>query len=90
MKFIHIDNRMYTELQGINLTLQNATMGRTWLQQMSNAAADNGCGIQYCMTFPRMLMTSVELSALSQWRAGDDYGPGQTVDCGFPCVVGVR
>lgn len=79
--------RLYNEMQGNNITLQNATMGRTWLTQMSNAAEANDCGIQYCMTFPRMLMSSVELAAVSQWRASDDYGAGQTVGCSFPCVV---
>ena len=78
---------MYNELQGNNLTLQNATMGRIWLEQMSEAAARNSVGIQYCMTFPRMLMTSVLLDAVSQWRASDDYGPGQTDGCRFPYCV---
>lgn len=32
-------------------------------------------------------MMATELGSLSQFRAGDDYGPGQTQSCGFPYCV---
>ena len=34
-------------------------------------------GIQYCMTYARMLMHSLKIPAVTQFRASDDYHPGQ-------------
>jgi len=72
---------MYNEMQGLNSTLQNATLGGAWLEMMG-AGADHALpdpvGIQYCMTFPRMLMHTVKVPAVTQFRASDDYHPGQT------------
>ena len=45
--------RLYNEFEWMNVTLSNATIARTWLLQMGNAAARNGVAIQYCMPFPR-------------------------------------
>ena len=37
-----------------------------------------------------MLLQSVEVPAVSQFRASDDYGPGQSTGCGFPyCVYNI-
>ena len=65
----------------------NATAARTWLLQMGTAAAKAEATVQYCMTYPRMLLQSVELPAVSQFRASDDYGPGQSASCRFPYCV---
>ena len=39
------------------------------------------------MSYARMLLQSVELGAVSQFRASDDYGPGQSSECSFPYCV---
>lgn len=44
---------LYNEFEWMNVTLSNATIARTWLMQMGNAAMRNGITIQYCMPFPR-------------------------------------
>lgn len=69
---------MYNEWQGLNATLKSATLGDTWLTQMGNGANKSGVAIQYCMTYARMVVHSVQVGAVTQFRAGDDYHPGQT------------
>jgi len=69
---------MYNEWKGLNATLQSPTLGGTWLTQMGAGAEKSNVGIQYCMTFARMVVHSVQVNAVTQFRAGDDYGPGQT------------
>jgi len=57
--------------------LYNTTyFGKEWLTQMNNAAINHGLSIQYCMDYPRHLMTSAGLNAVTQARASDDYHPG--------------
>jgi hypothetical protein len=51
----------------------SATLGRTWLIQMGNAAASNGISIQYCMSHCRHMLASVEVPAVTQARASGDY-----------------
>jgi len=46
--------------------------------------------VQYCMAYARMVLQSLEIPAVSQFRAGDDYGPGQSTGCSFPyCVYNI-
>ena len=78
---------MYNEVEGLNATRESATLTGQWLTQMATAAAKVGAGIQYCMTLGRLLTMAVELPQLTQFRAGDDYGPGQTATCSFPYCV---
>ena len=78
---------MYNEVEGLNATRESATLASLWLTQMATAAAKVGAGMQYCMTLGRLLMMAVELPALTQFRAGDDYGPGQTAGCSYPYCV---
>jgi len=81
---------LYNEFEGLNATLQNATLGRDWLMQMGAGAAKVNVTVQYCMSYARMVMQTVEIPAVSQFRAGDDYGPGQSTGCGFPyCVYNI-
>ena len=68
---------MYNEWQGVKSFQRIAGLGDTWLSQMSAAAEKNGVGIQYCMSFPRFVMHSVVTNAVTQFRAGDDYHPGE-------------
>ena len=50
--------------------------GREWLLQMGRAAEKNNLTVQYCMAYPRHAMQSVEIPAVTQIRASDDYVPG--------------
>ena len=77
---------LYTELQGNNLTLQNATMATTWLQQMDRATTKHGVSIQFCMAYSRFALQAASLASVSKIRVGDDYGPGQTDGCLYPRV----
>lgn len=58
-----------------------------WLTQMATAALRVGATVQYCMSLARFVMMAGELPAITQFRAGDDYNPGQTANCGFPYCV---
>ncbi len=78
---------MYNEWQGLKATLQDASLSDTWLSQMGKGAEKNGVAVQYCMAFARMVLHSVETNAVTQFRAGDDYHPGQTDSCKFPHCV---
>jgi hypothetical protein len=64
------------QTQSMNLTLQNVEAARTWLVQMGNAARRNGLPIQYCMSWPRHILQSLEIDAVTQGRASEDYQPG--------------
>jgi hypothetical protein len=78
---------MFTEAEGLNATRESATLTDTWLTQMATAAAAVNATVQYCMSLGRFVMMGAVLPALTQFRAGDDYGPGQTKTCGFPYCV---
>jgi len=54
----------------------DANFGRAWLMQMGQSAYQHDLSIQYCMSYPRHVMTSVELASVTQARASDDYHPG--------------
>ena len=51
-------------------------LGQTWLQQMGEAAKELGLTIQYCMAWPRHVLQSVMIPAVTQIRVSDDYRPG--------------
>eukprot|EP01083_Nonionella_stella_P114908 340133_1 len=54
----------------------DGSFGRQWLMEMGRSAYEHDISIQYCMSYPRHVMTSVELSSVTQARASDDYHPG--------------
>lgn len=66
---------LYTQIMGMNATLADPNLSRNWLMQMGQAATDAGLTIQYCMPYPRHALQSLELSAVNQIRASDDYHP---------------
>eukprot|EP01043_Picozoa_sp_COSAG02_P052521 COSAG02_NODE_5672_length_4140_cov_2.941351_1_plen_543_part_10 len=45
---------------------------------MGAGAAKQNTTVQYCMALSRMVLQSVEIPAVTTFRASDDYGPGQT------------
>eukprot|EP01120_Amphizonella_sp_Union-15-10_P008061 TRINITY_DN2821_c0_g1_i1.p1 TRINITY_DN2821_c0_g1~~TRINITY_DN2821_c0_g1_i1.p1 ORF type:complete len:734 (+),score=155.15 TRINITY_DN2821_c0_g1_i1:26-2227(+) len=66
---------LYNEFIGLKSTQENITLARDWLLNMGQAAADAGLTIQYCMPYPRHVLQSVELPAVTNFRASDDYHP---------------
>ena len=67
---------LYNEFSEMRAPLESATLAREWLMQMGTAAARHAITVQYCMAWPRHIMQSVELQAVTQARASDDYHPG--------------
>ena len=59
---------LYNEFNGVPMLTENATMARTWLMQMGEAASKNDITIQYCMAYPRHALQSVEIQAVTQIR----------------------
>jgi hypothetical protein len=55
--------------------LNDLFLGRTWLMEMGQAAVDAKLTIQYCMPWPRHLLQSLEIPAVTQARASQDYLP---------------
>ena len=67
-----------TEYNGLKELQSDLTLGRTWLHQMGEAATKLGLTIQYCMPWPRHIMQSLEVQAVTQVRVSDDYRPGNS------------
>jgi len=66
---------LYNQFRGMNITLQTVDVARMWLIQMGTAAKKNDMHVQYCMSWPRHVLQSLEIDAVSQIRASDDYWP---------------
>lgn len=66
---------LFNEFMGVDALLTNITLGRQWLMQMGLGAQAAGVTIQYCMPFPRHIMQSIEIPAVTQVRASDDHVP---------------
>jgi hypothetical protein len=64
---------LHNEWEGLDATLQSATLARDWLTQMGAAASKHGLSIQYCMAYPRFALASAEVHAVDQIRVTDDY-----------------
>eukprot|EP01039_Chlorochromonas_danica_P003209 gene3209-3514_t len=59
--------------QYVSQFLEDVQLGKLWLEQMNMAALDLQVNVQYCMPFIRHLLQSVEMNAVTQARASDDY-----------------
>ncbi|XP_046547865.1 uncharacterized protein LOC124257770 isoform X1 [Haliotis rubra] len=64
------------EFVGIQKLTTDIDLGRQWLTQMGNGAAKNGLTIQYCMSYPRHMLQSLEIPVVTQARASHDNRPG--------------
>lgn len=65
---------LYNEFyQYVGQFLESVSLGHLWLKQMGSVAAENGLTIQYCMPHIRHLLASLEVTAVTQARASDDY-----------------
>ena len=53
-------------------------LGKTWLDEMGEAAKELGITIQYCMAWTRHALQSVMIPAVTQMRVSRDYHPGNT------------
>ena len=49
---------LITVYEGLQVTQRNVTAAHTWLTAMSNAAANLGVTIQYCMPLPNHMLHS--------------------------------
>lgn len=66
---------LFNEFLGVDALLTNITLARQWLLQMNLGAEAAGVTIQFCMSFPRHTLQSVEMPAVTQVRASDDHVP---------------
>ncbi|XP_046547876.1 uncharacterized protein LOC124257776 [Haliotis rubra] len=73
--FVYEQDYLGTEFEGINKLLTDIDLGRQWLTQMGNGAAKNGLTIQYCMSFPRHMLQSLEIPVVTQSRVSHDNRP---------------
>eukprot|EP00659_Diplonema_papillatum_P007521 gene7521-11520_t len=64
------------EFNWLNCTRSSPTVAKNWLRQMGAAARKNDVHVQYCMSLPRHILMSVEIPAVTQARASNDYQPG--------------
>jgi hypothetical protein len=69
---------LYNEWQGLAGVRASPTLARQWLMQMGTGAAKQNTTVQYCMALSRMVLQSLEIPAVTTFRASDDYHPGQT------------
>lgn len=67
---------LHNELEYNPAMLQSPTLGRDWLMQMGSGAQKSKVYVQYCMSYSRHMLQSVEIPAVTQARASDDYHPG--------------
>ena len=56
--------------------------------QMGAAANKSGMTIQYCMAYPRHVLQSVEIAAVSHFRASGDYHGDSAINSGSQWQVG--
>lgn len=67
------------EILNMYYMLESATAGSEWLKQFGRAAALEEITIQYCMAYSRHVLQSVEIPAVTQTRASEDYHESATV-----------
>lgn len=63
------------QTQSMNWTLQTVHGAKDWLLQMGDAAKRHSLPIQYCMSWPRHVLQSLQVDAVTQARASDDVLP---------------
>lgn len=74
--WVYEQDWLYTVYNDLPALQQDLFLGRDWLLQMGKAAEELGITIQYCMPWTRHILQSVEIPAVTQVRASDDYQPG--------------
>lgn len=71
---------LHIEWQSVAGVRESPTLARQWLIQMGAGAAKQNTNVQYCSTFARHVLQSVEMPSVTSIRSSDDYGPGQMGD----------
>ncbi|XP_046547851.1 uncharacterized protein LOC124257766 [Haliotis rubra] len=74
--FAYEQDFLSEEFEQIKEFLTDIDLGRQWLTQMGNGAAKNGLTIQYCMSYPRHMLQSLEIPVVTQARVSHDNRPG--------------
>ena len=64
-----------TTVEHMPVLTQDANMGAKWLRDMGEGAERHGLSIQYCMSYPRHVLQSLEVPTVTQARASNDYQP---------------
>ncbi|XP_025087035.1 uncharacterized protein LOC112559815 isoform X2 [Pomacea canaliculata] len=64
------------EFAGLNATLTSVDVARTWLMQMGEAARAVDLTIQYCLSYPRHALQTLEIPVVTQARVSGDYRAG--------------
>ena len=71
--FLYEQDWLYVSNRDISALETNLTLGHDWLMQMANSAAKNNQTIQYCMSYSRHAMQSLEFPTVTQARVSGDY-----------------
>eukprot|EP00937_MAST-01D_sp_MAST-1D-sp2_P006546 g6546.t1 len=79
---------LHNELEGVTRATTDVALARTWLLQMGAGAEKNGLTVQYCMAYPRHVLQSVEIPAVSHFRASGDYHGDSALNQGSQWHVG--
>lgn len=66
---------LWTTILGVSQTRTDPVVARTWMIQMSRGCERHDVNMQLCMPYPRHVLQSVEMYAVTQSRASDDYQP---------------
>ena len=69
---------LLTEFGGLKELEMDLNLGKTWLDEMGEAAKELGLTIQYCMAWTRHVLQSVMIPVVTQTRVSGDYHPGNT------------
>ena len=69
---------LYNEFETVIALTTQLDLARQWLMQMGQGASKAGLSVMYCMPAPRHVLQSLEIPAVKQVRASDDYIPGNT------------
>ncbi|XP_067661072.1 uncharacterized protein [Haliotis asinina] len=76
--YVYEQDFLDEEFTNVQTFLTDIDLGRQWLTQMGNGAAKNELTIQYCMSYPRHMLQSLEIPVVTQARASNDYQPDTT------------
>ncbi|XP_071834017.1 uncharacterized protein [Apostichopus japonicus] len=74
--FLYEQDWLNQQFESMDATLENITVGRTWMMGIAYGAMKNDMYLQFCMPMARHLLQSVEIPQLTQARASGDYQPG--------------
>ena len=64
-----------TTMDHMPVLKQQVQVGGDWLRQMGQGALKHNLTVQYCMSYPRHVLQSVEILSVTQARASNDFQP---------------